>query len=666
MKRIFTGLSLMKALCYFMFLFPSLIWSQIDGDYRTKQAAVTWSNASHWQVRSAGAWATASVPPISSNNVYIQTSHTATIDVAIAACNDLHLNTGGILAATTNVLEVNGKIRAFTGTANLTTADMTTTNSTNPGNGNITCGSGGKVKFVGNSRNITNVGEWSAVGLTTSAVIEFALTSGQIGTILTGFKTNTVIVSSGTIDMGTNRLAADNGSTGGSCTIKSGAILKSNQSTNAVISRTGTGATGLIDLQTGSILELTGAAPFIIATTFNNNGTIKYSGTSAQILLKEGLAGTTIPTTCTNMVIANSTSVTLGGLITVSGDLTFTDGGRLLLAANNLTVNGIVTGSTLAGYIVTDGLGTLTQNVGMTSKIFPIGSSLTSYDQVSITNSSGTNNFSASVKPTFTNLPSTPTQVFSREWNITSASSMANLAFTPNATSTPSPAPTVFTLGHYTSGAWVETYAGVSGGTYSGTFTSFSPFGVGQNGSFSGVVLGVELTNLIAKANKNNNQLSWQTTTEKNNAQFQIERSQNGEIFSKIGEVKGRGNSNVEQNYTFTDASPVKGINYYRLRQVDFDGTETISKTVSATFDGKGQNKFKVYPTLTQDLVNIELNEEGKTEIAVRDLTGRVLLTKNTEGVSNATLNLGTLANGLYIMSVRSNDAFETVKIQKY
>jgi hypothetical protein len=374
-----------------------------------------------------------------------------------------------------------------------------------------------------------------------------------------------------------------------------------------------------------------------------------------------------VPTLASDVTIPMGTIVLLDVNAAVN-NLTFTGGGKLTLGGNSLTVNGSVTGSATAGYAVTDGTGALTQNVGTIPKIFPIGSSLMSYDQVSITNTTGTNSFSASVKPSFTitNTPSDVTKVFSREWNITSSSASANLAFTPDVASTPTPAPTVFTLGHYTNGAWVESYAGVSGGTYSGTFTSFSPFGVGQNGSFSGVVLGVELTNFIAKANKSSNLLSWQTTTEKNNAQFQIERSQNGEIFSKIGEVKGRGNSNVEQNYTFTDASPVKGINYYRLRQVDFDGTETISKTVSATFDGKGQNKFKVYPTLTQDLVNIELNEEGKTEIAVRDLTGRVILTKNTEGVSNITLNMGALSSGLYIMSVRSNEAFETVKIQKY
>ncbi len=179
-------------------------------------------------------------------------------------------------------------------------------------------------------------------------------------------------------------------------------------------------------------------------------------------------------------------------------------------------------------------------------------------------------------------------------------------------------------------------------------------------------VLGVDLKSITALKNNNSNKLSWQTATEKNNAQFQIERSQNGETFSKIGEVKGKGTSNVEQNYTFTDATPLKGINYYRLRQVDFDGTESVSKTVSVNFDGKSQSNVKAFPSPTHDFVNVELSGEGKTEISVRDLTGRVVLTQNTEGVSFTTLNLAALSNGLYIMSVRSNEATETVKIQKF
>jgi Secretion system C-terminal sorting domain len=177
--------------------------------------------------------------------------------------------------------------------------------------------------------------------------------------------------------------------------------------------------------------------------------------------------------------------------------------------------------------------------------------------------------------------------------------------------------------------------------------------------------LEVNLKNLFSIKLNNSNKLTWQTTSEKNNAYFNIERSNDGDVFSKIGQVKGSGTSTVTQNYQFTDATPVKGINYYRLRQVDFDGTETVSKTLSVNFDGKGQNKVKVYPTLVKDNVNVELSTDTKSEIAVRDLTGRVIMTQNNEGVSNATLNLGALSSGLYILSVRSNEGLESVKIYK-
>jgi Lamin Tail Domain/Secretion system C-terminal sorting domain len=176
--------------------------------------------------------------------------------------------------------------------------------------------------------------------------------------------------------------------------------------------------------------------------------------------------------------------------------------------------------------------------------------------------------------------------------------------------------------------------------------------------------LPIELTSFNANTKNSKTNLTWQTASEKNNAHFDIERSNDGDVFSKIGQVKGNGNSTVTQNYQFTDATPAKGINYYRLRQVDFDGTESVSKTVSVNFDGK-QSKVKVYPTLVKDAVNVELSSELKSEISVRDLTGRTLLAQNTEGVSNQTLNLGALSSGLYILSVRSNESLETVKIYK-
>jgi Secretion system C-terminal sorting domain len=203
------------------------------------------------------------------------------------------------------------------------------------------------------------------------------------------------------------------------------------------------------------------------------------------------------------------------------------------------------------------------------------------------------------------------------------------------------------------------------------TINPTSTFGSGGTGRVDNFkvtyqsILPIELTSFTANKKNTTTKLTWQTASEKNNSHFAIERSQNGETFSTVGEVKGSGTTITTQNYQFTDATPYKGINYYRLRQVDFDGTESVSKTVSVNIDGKGQNKFKVYPTLVQDNLTVEINFEGKSEITVRDLTGRAILTQNTEGPSIQVLNLSGFANGLYLLSVRSNDGFETVKIQK-
>ncbi len=179
-------------------------------------------------------------------------------------------------------------------------------------------------------------------------------------------------------------------------------------------------------------------------------------------------------------------------------------------------------------------------------------------------------------------------------------------------------------------------------------------------------LLPVELKNIKVSKLNTAAQLSWQTATETNNSHFDIERSNDGVKFSQLNAVKGHGTTNIVQDYTFIDDAPLKNINYYRLRQVDFDGKETISKTVSINFDGKGQGKAKVYPTLVKDAVNVELSGDAKAELSVRDLTGRVILTQNTEGVANSTLNLSSLNSGMYLLSIRSNDGVETVKIQKY
>ena len=74
-------------------------------------------------------------------------------------------------------------------------------------------------------------------------------------------------------------------------------------------------------------------------------------------------------------------------------------------------------------------------------------------------------------------------------------------------------------------------------------------------------------------------QLDWKTATELNSSHFEIERSINGYQFEKIGKVNAAGNSNTVTSYNFIDRLPVKGMNYYRLKQFDLDGKYDYSET---------------------------------------------------------------------------------------
>ncbi len=177
-------------------------------------------------------------------------------------------------------------------------------------------------------------------------------------------------------------------------------------------------------------------------------------------------------------------------------------------------------------------------------------------------------------------------------------------------------------------------------------------------------VLAAELISLKAKATQTQSLVTWQTATEQNNSHFNVERSQDGIAFDKIGEVKGAGTSTKAKDYSFVDASPAKGTNYYQLRQVDLDGKETVSKTVAVNFDGK-VGKAKVYPTLVKDVLTVELTSDAATQLSVRDVTGRLVLSKNTEGVALSILDLGSLNTGVYFIIVQSNQGSETMKVFK-
>jgi hypothetical protein len=174
------------------------------------------------------------------------------------------------------------------------------------------------------------------------------------------------------------------------------------------------------------------------------------------------------------------------------------------------------------------------------------------------------------------------------------------------------------------------------------------------------VALKAEITSFTAKKNANSSVISWLTASEKDNAVFQIERSANAIDFSPIGEVKGAGNSNAVNNYTFTDFKPVFGVNYYRLKAIDYNGTATLSKVVSVNFAGKGGDKTAVYPNPTHDVLRVDFTatDASTTTMQVTDLLGRVLLSQNVSVVKGENLvpfNVSSLPSGAYLLKVNGD-----------
>jgi hypothetical protein len=181
------------------------------------------------------------------------------------------------------------------------------------------------------------------------------------------------------------------------------------------------------------------------------------------------------------------------------------------------------------------------------------------------------------------------------------------------------------------------------------------------------VALKAEITSFTAKKNANTSVISWLTASEKDNAVFQIERSSNATDFSPIGEAKGAGNSNVLNTYSFTDLKPVFGVNYYRLKAIDYNGTVTLTQVVSVNFSSKGGDKTAVYPNPANDVVRVDYTatDAATTVIQVTDLTGRVIISQNVainKGANLLPLNIASLPSGAYLVKI-NNDITRFIKM---
>lgn len=161
--------------------------------------------------------------------------------------------------------------------------------------------------------------------------------------------------------------------------------------------------------------------------------------------------------------------------------------------------------------------------------------------------------------------------------------------------------------------------------------------------------------------------LEWATASEHNNKGFFIEHSADGRNWKEVGFVNSKGvsgNSDTRIDYRFVDQSPLAGTNFYRLKQVDFEGTLVYSSIRTVRF---GQETgMMVAPNPTQDVIRIQGLPAGNNQILVINSIGQVMQNLQIQNTAEHTLNLKGYTAGFYYISVRNENGtsqhFKVVK----
>jgi hypothetical protein len=193
-------------------------------------------------------------------------------------------------------------------------------------------------------------------------------------------------------------------------------------------------------------------------------------------------------------------------------------------------------------------------------------------------------------------------------------------------------------------------------GTYTFDVRALNIFGQSAVASFRITIdpsLPVTLVSFDAREEGTTASLSWATSEETNSDRFDVERSQNGKVWSKIGSVKSNQESSTAKYYSFVDATPAGGKNFYRLKMVDLDETFTYSQIKEASF---ASNAFlSPNPIRGDETLKITLTDWSKVkQIQVINAAGKIVFAA-TNALS-AGISTRNLTEGSYIVKVLQID----------
>lgn len=219
-----------------------------------------------------------------------------------------------------------------------------------------------------------------------------------------------------------------------------------------------------------------------------------------------------------------------------------------------------------------------------------------------------------------------------------------------------------------------DTSAALSGGTFSGCATNFHTAyyfvddvvvaEINENAGplcrLSSVPL--KLMSFTGKKSGDQSLLQWRTSEERNTSHFDIERSSGGNNFVTIGTVPSINRPGIN-DYRYTDAAPLRQINYYRLKQVDLDGSVTYSPIVKLDFGNTASSIVFNNPVGSQLILNIPATWLG-ADISIFSVDGRIVhRQKANQSVLGISCN--SWAGGVYVIRAEKGERRESWKVVK-
>mgnify|MGYP000253525652 CR=1 FL=1 len=399
------------------------------------------------------------------------------------------------------------------------------------------------------------------------------------------------------------------------------------------------------------------------------SSTVIFTGNNATTL--SSIEGNS-PTTFYKLFLDKSNDIILGQDISIVKDIVFVNN-SLILGDNDLSLEiaAAISNANEDRYIQTTGLGSVRQAIANgDTKTYPVGNG--NYTPFIIQNNGTGDVFSVRVQNQLyasgTTGNAVTSEAINRSWVVEEdvpGGSNLHVAFQWYGANelTNFDRNSCFVTA-FQSGSWQSSSSQIATGnnpyqiTQAG-LTQFDTLGIVSNST----ILPVELIYFRGEKTDKGVLLTWETGSERDNKGFEVQVSRPSSIgleWETLGFVNGNGTTQVSHLYEYLDNEPQTGVNYYRLKQIDFNEDFYHTKEIAIEYEDTGVPGFNVYPNPTTDYLTIEANAQTQVirDIELYNITGQLVRQQVIDNKTSVLLDIQDLPNGTYI--VRINQTVNT------